>query len=164
MLRPARLAALLKVPVIKTQSELFAKSSGRLFMQVDMEFYAFLSTKQAMIPYGLAQDYSLAMYDKELPPFVSVNSARVGSFGSSSSSSKHVVSTLLGHFNHGKTTLLDSFIDKFNEQISNSNLNKLTSVSKQRNYVDQEKYGITQVYINAATFIVLISKYYLNLM
>lgn len=175
MLRLATLAAKVKLPVSKVQSEILVKASGRLFYKWNDDFFAFKAGKDVILPIDLAQDYAKIKCNLYLPPPLSITDAEVNQYSAENDNRKRLVLTLLGHFNHGKTSLLDALINHSKKDplsvsllnnrdasspllVDGENLHKGKgqSIWKQdfdaiSNLVSEEKYGITQASINYIT-------------
>lgn len=161
MLRLASLAAKLKQPTSKVQSDILVKANGRLFMKWGEEFFAYKAAKDVIVPFELAEDYARLKCKMSLPPPPSVREAAVNTLTADQDEKKRMVLTLLGHFNHGKTSLLDALI---NHSRSSSSAALTTSTAAHAtglsngatvggkvvgdivsDLVSEEKYGITQV-------------------
>lgn len=167
MLRLASLAAKLKVPAVKVQSDILVKASGRTFLKWGEDFFAYKAAKDVIIPYELAGEYARISFKSFLPPPASIRDAEVLDLTADQDEKRRLVLTLLGHFNHGKTSLLDTLINHSRLSPLSSSLSispSIKSVDKgddanttgkgQRigdltqnfsNLVSEEKYGITQV-------------------
>eukprot|EP01033_Poteriospumella_lacustris_P001601 gene1601-1164_t len=161
MLRLASLAAKLKQPTTKVQSDILVKANGRLFMKWGEEYFAYKAAKDVIVPFELAEDYARLKCKLSLPPPASVRDATVNAFTADQDEKKRMVLALLGHFNHGKTSLLDALI---NHSRSSSSVVLTTSSAAQAtglpngvaavggkvvgdvvsDLVSEEKYGITQ--------------------
>lgn len=100
------------------------KGKGRYLCCYDHEWYQFQSANDIIIPFHIAQKY--ASYHKK--KFHYLDFYNLPSACSSDNDKENIqrvpVIALLGHFNHGKTTLLDLFAKS--------------------NYVSKESHGITQ--------------------
>lgn len=115
------------------------KSSGRYLCCYEKEWYEFPTANEIIIPFSYAERCALSLKKKlyyldfdHLPSALSSSSSSATPTLSSSSTTSPItppnkipVIALLGHFNHGKTTLLDYFA--------------------QSNLVSKEAHGITQV-------------------
>jgi len=160
MLRLQQIAKAVHEPLTNVISHLTLKGSGRWFMRFQGQFYGFPSTKKVMVPHELANVYSQVFYKKEIAAHHSLSEELIPK-ASSSLDSKVVV--LLGHFNHGKTSLLDALINHTHKNqahfATKSDIipkgNKAKALEKQNfvqmtdgkmsNLVQEEKHGITQV-------------------
>lgn len=162
MLRLASLAAKLKQPTSKVQGDLLVKANGRLFMKWGEEFFAYKAAKDVIVPFELAEDYARLKCNMRLPPPPSVRDAPVNALTVDQDEKKRMVLTLLGHFNHGKTSLLDALINhsRSSAALTTSTSSATPPTASQPNgvavggkvvgdivsdLVSEEKYGITQV-------------------
>jgi hypothetical protein len=127
------LSKLLNIPSkkIAEQIGIHQKSQGRYVCCYGGEWYAFLSASEIIIPYKKAEKYS-QHYKKKITfvDYDQIPSVRTEEEKTDSCADKIPVIALLGHFNHGKTTLLDAF--------AGSDL------------VSKEAHGITQVRLAAS--------------
>jgi hypothetical protein len=121
------ISKLLNIPTkkIAEQIGIHQKSRGRYVCCYEGEWYAFLSANEIIIPFKKAQNYAKHHKKKfsyldfdEIPSMTQKTINEIDR-------EKIPVIALLGHFNHGKTTLLDAF--------AGSDL------------VSKEAHGITQV-------------------
>lgn len=157
MYRLATLAAKLKQPVTKVQSDMLIKGSGRMFLKHGDEYFAFKAAKDVIIPADLAAQYAKIRYNITLPPVDSVRQAEVRSNDIFLDDKQRLVLTLLGHFNHGKTSLLDALINYLYKQGGADASGALsrgegahTNVAIISDVVGEEKHGITQVRLSNA--------------
>lgn len=97
------------------------KKIGKYLLSFEGKWYEFQSSSDVIIPFDLAQKYATQIHKKkfQLLDFENIPPVQVDQHD------KIPVIALLGHFNHGKTTLLDTFASS-----------KL---------VAEESHGITQV-------------------
>lgn len=131
MLRLSQLAKLIQQPISKVTNELTIKGKGRYLILYHDEIYSFPSTKNVMIPMDLAVKYAKVSHQKRIQPPKQLASLNLPK-DIQDSKAKHHIAVLLGHFNHGKTTLLDTLIN-------------YTNSTKSSDLVSEEKHGITQV-------------------
>lgn len=117
------LSSRIRVPANKMVKDLTIKHRRKLFCKYDGVWYQFPSVNEVIIPYKQAKDYALLAH-KNLPNPVDVNELNYDHLLDVTKDKIPAV-VLLGHFNHGKTTLLDT-------------LGGTT-------FVDEEKHSITQV-------------------
>ena len=108
----------------KVVKDLTIKHRKKLFSKHDGVWYEFKSAGDIIIPFEQAKEYA-ARIKKDLHPPIDIHQIQADHLTSMDQTRIPVV-VLLGHFNHGKTTLLDA--------IGGSA------------FVDEEKHGITQVY------------------
>ena len=126
------------------------------------EYFAYKAAKDVIVPFELAEDYARLKCKLNLPPPASVRDATVNALTADQDEKRRMVLALLGHFNHGKTSLLDALI---NHSRSSSSVALTTSNAAQAtglpngvaavggkvvgdvvsDLVSEEKYGITQV-------------------
>jgi hypothetical protein len=151
MLRLFRLAKQLKQPLLTIQNDLLIKGHRRFFLRDGDAFYSFPTVKHAMLPFDLAEKLAGMKYGTSLPSVSSISTLPIVD-KSTDTLNRPIVAVLLGHFNHGKTSLLDALGNHAVQAITN-----LTSVSKNvkskepqvapkpLTLVELEKHGITQV-------------------
>ena len=144
MYRLAALAARLKHPAAKIQSDLLVRGSGRLFLKDKDAFYAFQRAKDIIIPEDIARNLGKLKYGTEISQIELIKDSPVLTVEGSVDSKKRLVMTLLGHFNHGKTSILDGLINDLSKNSGNTGSKPLLP----SNIVADEKYGITQVYLH----------------
>jgi hypothetical protein len=131
MLKLSQIAQSLQVSVNKVASDLVVKGRGRFFISYDNNFFAFPSIKKVTVPFDFAQLYAKAIHNKRLEKPKALKDLQISAV-SNSNLEKIRVAVLLGHFNHGKTTLLDCLINTTNSEAKSD-------------LVSEEKHGITQV-------------------
>lgn len=157
MLRLQQIAKYLREPLSNVTSRLVLKGSGRYFVRFRGHYYAFPSTREVIIPHELASFYSNIFHTKSIPVYSNLSEEDVVK-NKSLLNAKVVV--LLGHFNHGKTTLLDTLINyssqnnlcKKNSYDKSGSQTLAASNTKIGKLVDDEKHGITQVCANSTTY------------
>jgi hypothetical protein len=125
------LAKLLKLPTRVLGKELLITAKGRELLYFQGNFYAFPSVNQAIIPYELAKDYAQRTLGKSVEPPKQLTELKVPPNLGNSVVNRQIA-VLLGHFNHGKTTLLDTLIN-------------VTNSEKRSDLVSEEAHAITQV-------------------
>lgn len=125
MLSIKGLASRLKLGTAQVAKDLTIKHRRKMFCKFDGTWYQFSANSEVIVPFKQARDYALT-HSKKLPELVGVNDLNYDHLNSKDQEKVPVV-VLLGHFNHGKTTLLDSLCGT--------------------SYVDEEKHSITQVRI-----------------
>lgn len=113
----------LKVHTSKVAKDLTIKHRRKMFCKYDGTWYQFAANSEVIVPYKQAKEYALG-HKKNLPEPININELNYDHLNGKGQEKVPVV-VLLGHFNHGKTTLLDS----------------LGGTS----YVEEEKHSITQV-------------------
>ena len=111
------------LPPKQLVKDLAIKHRRKLFCKFDGVWYQFKSPNEVIIPAYQAKNYALR-YKKNLIDPIDIHDLKLDHLNSNETSKIPVV-VLLGHFNHGKTTLLDAL-----------------GGSK---FVDEEKHKITQV-------------------
>jgi len=126
MLSIKGLASRLKLGTAQVAKDLTIKHRRKMFCKFDGTWYQFSANSEVIVPFKQARDYALT-HSKKLPELVGVNDLNYDHLNGKDQEKVPVV-VLLGHFNHGKTTLLDS----------------LSGTS----YVDEEKHSITQVRVS----------------
>jgi polynucleotide 5'-kinase involved in rRNA processing len=131
MLKLSQIAQSLQVNVNKVASDLVVKGRGRFFIYYDNSFFAFPSVKRVTVPFDFAQLYAKTIHNKQLEKPKTLKDLKIPPV-SSGNLEKIRVAVLLGHFNHGKTTLLDCLINT-------------TNSAAKSDLVSEEKHGITQV-------------------
>ena len=124
MLSIKGLASRLRLNTMQVAKDLTIKHRRKMFCKFDGTWYQFPANSEVIVPFKQARDYALT-HSKKLPELVGVNDLNYDHLNSKDQEKVPVV-VLLGHFNHGKTTLLDSLCGT--------------------SYVDEEKHSITQVW------------------
>lgn len=117
------LSARIRVPANKMVKDLTIKHRRKLFCKYEGVWYQFPSVNEVIIPFKQAKEYTLST-GKILPNPIDVNDLSYNHLDDTTQDKIPAV-VLLGHFNHGKTTLLDA-------------LGGTT-------FVEEEKHSITQV-------------------
>eukprot|EP01032_Pedospumella_encystans_P008073 gene8073-9622_t len=112
----------LKVHTSKVAKDLTIKHRRKMFCKYDGTWYQFAANSEVIVPYKQAKEYALGHKKNLLEP-ININELNYDHLNGKGQEKVPVV-VLLGHFNHGKTTLLDS----------------LGGTS----YVEEEKHSITQ--------------------
>jgi hypothetical protein len=141
MYRISKLSHILKQSTNKLTSDLLVKGKKRLFLRYQPDhFYAFPSVNEVAIPLETAKHYAKVAYNQTIPIPVVLDSLPISTKVLSTDSAKSIqqVAVLLGHYNHGKTTLLDSLI---NITVKEKRILHDKAVS---NLVAEEVHGITQ--------------------
>lgn len=120
VVRLKELAKVLKLPHTKIVKDIALRSKKRYFCKYGDVYFQFASVNEILMPFDVARDYA-AKHKKHLTrlSLTPVRSSKAPV------DPKIPVVALLGHFNHGKTTLLDFM--------------------RGSNIVSIEEHGITQV-------------------
>jgi hypothetical protein len=117
------LAKRLNKPPSQLLKDLTIKHRRKIFCKYDGVWYQFSSPPEVIVPYESAKAYAL-QFKRDLKPPININEIDASHL-TRSDHRKVPTAVLLGHFNHGKTTLLDSLGGS--------------------TFVEEEKHGITQV-------------------
>jgi hypothetical protein len=119
------LAKRLNLTPSKVLKDLTIRHRRKFFCKYDSVWYQFNSAGDVIVPYEQAQQYAYSA-KKDLPPPINIHEVYPNHL-TRKEDKKIPVVVLLGHYNHGKTTLLDA-------------------IAKSA-FVEEEKHGITQVSI-----------------
>ena len=175
MLRLYQIAKQLNQPVARVSQDLTLRGNGRFFLRhlVDQDFetgeklpgyYAFRKVNEVIVPYSLAKDYARRCFDMTLTPRIETDQVSLGERSIHNNGIDRKIGVLLGHFNHGKTSLLERLIketstssDKVFDKSKKTETNRdgaknktrspyLSPLASQNDFqlVASEKHGITQ--------------------
>jgi hypothetical protein len=117
------LAKKLNIAHSKVLKDLTIRHRKKFFCKYSSVWYQFNSAGDVIVPYEQAKQYAFGA-KKDLPPPISIHDVYPNHLTRKEERIIPVV-VLLGHYNHGKTTLLDA-------------------IAKSA-FVEEEKHGITQV-------------------
>jgi hypothetical protein len=131
MYRIRELAKIIKAPPGKLINEILFAAKGRFMIYFKENFYAFESIKKVIIPHEYANDYSKMILNRSLKPKLPLRELPIPDTADRDNVNRKIA-VLLGHFNHGKTSLLDTMIN-------------VTNSEKTSDIVSEEKHAITQV-------------------
>ena len=121
VVRLKELAKALNIPHEKVLKDITIRARKRFFCKYGDNYFQFASVKEILVPFDVALEYA-ASKNKSLSQLILAPSRAP----KAPTDAKIPVVALLGHYNHGKTTLLDYF--------------------RGSNIVSIEEHGITQVF------------------